>query len=76
MSMVSVAMSQEFVTGFPSVRQIQTLIRDKKTIEVKLLTGDVISGRVLWQDPDCICLEVEHHGKHQIWKHAIGFMKY
>lgn len=76
MSMILAAMSQEFATGFPSVRQLQTLIREKKTIEVKLLTGDLISGRVLWQDPHCICLEVEHQGKHQIWKQAIGFMKY
>ncbi len=76
MSMVSATMSQEFTTGFPSVRQVQTLIRDKKPVEVKLLTGDLISGRVIWQDPHCICLEVENQGKHQIWKQAIGFMKY
>ena len=69
-------MSQEFATGFPSVRQIQTLIRDKKNVEVKLITGDLITGRVLWQDPHCICLEVDNQAKHQIWKHAIGFLKY
>ncbi|MEY3297158.1 MAG: hypothetical protein RLZZ597_418 [Cyanobacteriota bacterium] len=74
--MVSAAMSQEFATGFPSVRQIQTLIREKKVIEVKLLTGDVLSGRVLWQDPHCICLEGDNQGKHQVWKQAIGFLKY
>lgn len=69
-------MSQEFATGFPSVRQVQNLIRDKDPVEVKLLTGDVISGRVLWQDPQCICVETEDQGKHQIWKQAIGFLKY
>ncbi len=69
-------MSQEFATGFPSVRQIQTLIRDKATVEVKLITGDLLSGRVVWQDPQCICLETEDQSKHQIWKQAIGFLKY
>jgi host factor-I protein len=69
-------MSQEFATGFPSVRQVQTLIRDKATVEVKLITGDLLSGRVLWQDPQCICLVTEDQSKHQIWKQAIGFLKY
>lgn len=69
-------MSQEFATGFPSVRQIQTLIRDKATVEVKLLSGDLLSGRVVWQDPQCICLETEDQSKYQIWKQAIGFLKY
>lgn len=69
-------MSQEFATGFPSVRQVQNLIRDKATVEVKLITGDLISGRVVWQDPQCICLETEDQSKHQIWKQAIGFLKY
>ncbi|WP_017300002.1 Hfq-related RNA-binding protein [Nodosilinea nodulosa] len=69
-------MSQEFATGFPSVRQVQNLIRDKDPVEVKLITGDVISGRVLWQDPQCICVETEDQRKHQIWKQAIGFLKY
>ncbi|TVQ06128.1 MAG: RNA-binding protein hfq [Leptolyngbya sp. DLM2.Bin27] len=69
-------MSQEFATGFPSVRQIQTLIRDKATVEVKLISGDLLSGRVVWQDPQCICLETTDQIKHQIWKQAIGFLKY
>ncbi|MGB3138179.1 MAG: RNA-binding protein hfq [Nodosilinea sp.] len=69
-------MSQEFASGFPSVRQVQNLIRDKAFVEVKLITGDVITGQVLWQDPQCICLETEDQRKHQIWKQAIGFLKY
>ncbi len=69
-------MSQEFATGLPSVRQVQSLIRDKATVEVKLITGDLMSGRVIWQDPQCICLETDDQCKHQIWKQAIGFLKY
>ncbi|MBW4482884.1 MAG: RNA-binding protein hfq [Tildeniella torsiva UHER 1998/13D] len=69
-------MSQEFATGLPSVRQVQNLIRDNAPIEVKLLTGDVITGHVVWQDPQCICVQTEDQSKHQIWKQAIGFLKY
>ncbi|MBD1876278.1 RNA-binding protein hfq [Nodosilinea sp. FACHB-131] len=69
-------MSQEFATGLPSVRQVQNLIRDHAPIEVKLITGDVITGRVVWQDPQCICIQTEDQSKHQIWKQAIGFLKY
>jgi host factor-I protein len=69
-------MSQEFVTGFPSVRQVQTLIREKQSVELKLLTGDLIPGRIIWQDPHCICIETDDQRKHQIWKQAIAFLKY
>ncbi|MGB6014311.1 MAG: RNA-binding protein hfq [Nodosilinea sp.] len=69
-------MSQEFAAGLPSVRQVQNVIRDKASVEVKLTTGDVISGRVLWQDPQCMCVETDDQRKYQIWKQAIGFLKY
>jgi host factor-I protein len=69
-------MSQEFATGFPSVRQIQILIRDRNRVEIKLLTGDLLTGQVIWQDPDCLCLQTDDQTKHQIWKQAIGFLKY
>jgi host factor-I protein len=69
-------MSQEFATGFPSVRQIQILIRDRSRVEIKLLTGDLLTGQVIWQDPDCLCLQADDQTKHQIWKQAIGFLKY
>ena len=53
------AMATEFDTGLPSVRQVQTLIREQKTIELKLLTGDVFSGIVVWQDSNSICLSAD-----------------
>jgi host factor-I protein len=41
----------------PSTRQIQQLVKDKASLEVKLLTGDAFSGQLLWQDTDYFCLE-------------------
>ncbi|MBX2864793.1 MAG: RNA-binding protein hfq [Leptolyngbyaceae cyanobacterium MAG.088] len=52
-------MAIEFDTGLPSIRQIQTLIRDQQTVELKLLTGDVFNGSVVWQDAHAICLSVD-----------------
>lgn len=52
-------MATEFDTGLPSIRQVQTLIRDQNTVELKLLTGDVFSGTVVWQDAHAICLSVD-----------------
>ncbi|MGD1852894.1 MAG: RNA-binding protein hfq [Leptolyngbyaceae cyanobacterium] len=52
-------MATEFDTGLPSVRQVQTLIREQNVVELKLLTGDVLTGTVVWQDIHTICLSVE-----------------
>lgn len=52
-------MATEFDTGLPSIQQIQTLIRDQQTVELKLLTGDVFTGMVVWQDTYALCLSVD-----------------
>ncbi len=52
-------MASEFDTGLPSIRQVQGLIRDQQTVEIKLLTGDVLTGVVVWQDVQAICLNVD-----------------
>ncbi len=52
-------MATEFDTGLPSIRQIQTLIREQQTVEMKLLTGDVFNGSVVWQDVQAICLSID-----------------
>lgn len=62
-------------TDLPSVRQIQTYIREKLTIEVKLLTGDVIVGTVFWQDSDCICLRDASEQPVMIFRPAIAFIR-
>ncbi|MEM6256042.1 MAG: RNA-binding protein hfq [Cyanobacteria bacterium P01_D01_bin.156] len=52
-------MATEFDTGLPSIRQLQSAIRDQSMVEVKLLTGDVFNGLVVWQDMHAICLSVD-----------------
>lgn len=65
----------EFDTGLPSNRMIQNLIKDKKDIEIKLLSEDLIVGRVLWQDQHCICL-VDHYDQSTlVWRQSIAYLK-
>lgn len=64
----------EFQTGLPSVRQMQGFIKDKRDIEVKLLTNDVLTGRLAWQDPDCLCLKTTGQ-EILIWRAAIAYVK-
>jgi host factor-I protein len=68
-------MLTEFDTTLPSIRQVQTLIKQTTPVELKLLTGDVITGKLLWQDPHCICIADENSQQTTIWKHAIAYIK-
>ncbi|GAP96506.1 Hfq-related RNA-binding protein [Leptolyngbya sp. NIES-2104] len=68
-------MSIELDTGLPSTRQIQTIIRDEKEIEMKLSTGDLLTGKVRWQDPHCICIMDHYDQATIVWRQSIVFVK-
>jgi host factor-I protein len=65
----------EFDTTLPSVRQIQTWIKEKTTAEFKLVTGDLITGRAFWQDHSCVSVLDANNQQITIWKQAIVYMK-
>ncbi len=65
----------ELDTGLPSVRQVQTAIKDGNEIELKLVTGDLVSGKVRWQDPHCICVMDHYEQSTIVWRQSIVFMK-
>jgi host factor-I protein len=65
----------EVETGLPNFRQIQGLIKDDRAIEIKLLTGETISGKVFWQDLHCICVRDESEKLVTIWRHAIAYLQ-
>ncbi|NJR39452.1 MAG: RNA-binding protein hfq [Leptolyngbyaceae cyanobacterium CSU_1_4] len=68
-------MANELETGLPSIRQIQTLIREDKEVEIKLLTNDLVTGKIRWQDTNCVCL-VDHYDQQTvIWIQAIAYLK-
>ncbi|MEM1309454.1 MAG: RNA-binding protein hfq [Cyanobacteria bacterium P01_C01_bin.70] len=67
-------MSVKLETGLPSTRLLQTYLRDKRMIEVKLVTGDTIAGAISWQDPHCLCLDVEGEPV-LVWRSALASLK-
>ncbi|WP_017294839.1 Hfq-related RNA-binding protein [Geminocystis herdmanii] len=64
-----------FNTGFPSVRQIQTFIKNKTSVEIALSTSLTLDGVILWQDQNCICLSNSSKEKFLIPHHAIVYLK-
>ncbi|NMG21638.1 Hfq-related RNA-binding protein [Brasilonema bromeliae] len=62
-------------TSLPSIRQVQNLIQQAVTIEIKLLTGDILIGRIIWQDSQCMCLMNENGQQMTVWKQAIAYIK-
>ena len=65
----------EFDTGLPSTRMVQNLIKEEKDVEIKLLSEDLIVGRVVWQDQHCICL-VDHYDQSTlVWRQSVAYLK-
>lgn len=68
-------MSVELETGLPSVRQVQTLIREGTDVELKLVTGDLVSGKLRWQDPHCMSVIDQYDQATLVWRQAIVYLK-
>ncbi|NWF59007.1 MAG: RNA chaperone Hfq [Fischerella sp.] len=68
-------MIAEFDASLPSTRQLQNLIKQATPIEIKLLTGDILTGKVMWQDQYSMCLVDESSQQTTIWKQAIAYIK-
>jgi host factor-I protein len=68
-------MTSEFDTALPSIRQVQTLIKNAIVVELKLVTGDLLIGKLGWQDQNCICLLDENNQPTTVWRHAIAYLK-
>jgi host factor-I protein len=62
-------------TDLPSVRLIQSLIRDKTRVEAKLTTGDALHGRVTWQDIYALRLVTDSEEVFVIQLHALAYLK-
>lgn len=69
----------EINTTIPSIRRIHGMIKEQKDVEIKLLTGDEIRGKVKWIDNNCICIDGAQADKPSatmvIWQSAIAFIK-
>ncbi|ACK73494.1 conserved hypothetical protein [Gloeothece citriformis PCC 7424] len=65
----------DFNTGLPSVRAIQDFIKNKQEVELKLVTDDLLVGRIMWQDNDCLCLVDQYDQPTFIWRQALVYLK-
>ena len=65
----------DFNIGLPSIRQLQSFIKEKTQVELKLTTGDKLAGKILWQDENCFCLQDNTNQSLLIWHHAIVYLK-
>ncbi len=65
----------ELDVNLPSTRQTQGLIKDKIGVEVKLLTNDVFTGKIIWQDTECLFLSDANDQKILVYRHAIAYVK-
>jgi host factor-I protein len=65
----------EFDTGLPSVRQVQSFIKDQQEIEMKLITDELLVGKILWQDANCICLLDRNEQQTLVWRQALVYLK-
>jgi host factor-I protein len=61
--------------GLPSIRNLSNWIKDAKAVEVKLLTNDLLEGRLRWQDTNCVCLLDSQDETILIWRHAIAYIR-
>ncbi len=68
-------MASEFDAALPSIRQVQKLIKEATIVELKLMTGDLLTGKISWQDQNCLCLINENNQPTTVWRHAIAYIK-
>jgi host factor-I protein len=65
----------EFDPGLPSIKLVQTYVLNKQEVEIKLTSDDLLVGRIVWQDLNCLCL-VDHYEKQTlVWRQALVYLK-
>ena len=57
------------------MRQVQNLIREGTEVELKLITNDLLTGKIRWQDTECVCLNDHYDQPTIIWRQAIVYIK-
>ena len=66
----------ELDVNLPSIRQTQGSIKDKIEVSIKLLTGDVFVGRIVWQDPECLFFTDANDRRTLIYRQSIAYIQY
>lgn len=65
----------EFDTALPGVKLIQNYIKEKQEVELKLVTDDLMVGKIIWQDADSLCLMDHYNQQTLVWRQALVYLK-
>ena len=68
-------MSEPLNSGLPSTRWLQSPIKDKIAVELKLISGESLSGHLLWQDPQYLCLQEPSKISVLVLRQAIAYIR-
>ena len=65
----------EFDTALPGVKQVQNYIKEKQEVELKLVTDDLVVGKIIWQDADSLCISDHYNQEILVWRQALVYLK-
>ena len=65
----------EFDTALPGVKLIQNYIKEKQEVELKLVTDDLVVGKIIWQDANSLCLMDHYNQQTLVWRQALVYLK-
>ena len=65
----------EFDTGLPSIKQLQRYVKEKQEVEIKLVTDDLIVGKIMWQDSQCLCILDHYDQQTLVWRKSLVYLK-
>lgn len=68
-------MSEPLNAGLPSTRWLQTPIKDKIAVELKLVSGESLKGLLLWQDPQYLCLQEPNQISILVLRQAVAYIR-
>ncbi|MEM8672567.1 MAG: RNA-binding protein hfq [Cyanobacteria bacterium P01_G01_bin.67] len=65
----------EFDTALPGVRLVQNYIKEKQEVELKLITDDLMVGKIIWQDAESLCIMDHYNQQTLVWRQALVYLK-
>lgn len=60
----------------PSVFQIKKFITNSTFVDIKLLSGEAFTGKIIWSDNAALLLQKEDAAKLMIMKNAISYISF
>ena len=59
----------------PEIVIVDPAANQPKELKKKLTTNDLLTGKIRWQDPTCLCIFDHYDQPTIVWKQAIVFLK-